>query len=132
MENTFFMWMSDTISSDWAALLIRLTIGIPLLPYALKKLRHTPDEPDKFFPVFGMSPRNSFYIAMIIETAASVGCIFGFCTRLVALLGIGNMGVATWKAHDKYWEATAMPYFFGFIAIFLIGAGKFSLDYLFM
>lgn len=130
MENAFFACMADTISSDWAALLIRLTIGIALLPYALMKLaeRHTP--PEKFPKVPFLSPQMAFYVAMVVETAASVGCILGFCTRLVAFLGVCNMGVAAWKVHGKYWSANAMPYFFGFIAILFIGAGKYSLDYL--
>lgn len=131
MENTFFVWMSSTISSDWAAFWIRLAIGISLLPYVITKLKERKTPPEKFPAVFGISPRTSFYLAMAAEAVASLGCIFGFCTRLAALIGACNMGVATWKVHSKDWSATAMPYFFGFIAILFIGAGKFSLDYLF-
>lgn len=131
MENAFFVLMADTISSDWAALLIRLVIGISLLPYALIKLSEARTPPEKFPKVPFLSPKTAFYLAMVVETVTSIGCILGFCTRVVAFLGICNMGVAAWKVHGKYWSANAMPYFFGFIAILLIGAGKYSLDYLF-
>lgn len=131
MENTFFTWMSSTISSDWAALWIRLAIGFSLLPYVITKIKERKTPPDKFPSVFGMSSHTSFYLAMAVEAFASLGCIFGFFTRLAALAGACNMGIATWKVHGKDWSATAMPYFFGFIAILFIGAGKISLDYLF-
>lgn len=131
MENSFFAFMANPASSDLAALLIRLAIGLSLLPYALTKLseRHTP--PEKFPKVPLLSTEQAFYLAMVVETVAAVGAILGFCTRLVAFLGICNMGVATWKVHGKFWSATAMPYFLGFIAILFIGAGRYSLDFLF-
>lgn len=122
--------MADTASSDLIALMLRLTIGISLLPYALMKISEAHTPPAKFPKVPFLSPEKAFYVAMVVETAASVGCIAGFCTRIVAFLGICNMGLATWKVHGKYWSANAMPYFFGFIAILISGAGKYSLDYL--
>lgn len=131
MENTFFVWMSATISSDWAAFWIRLAIGLSLLPYVITKFKEMKKPPEKFPTIFGMAPRTAFYLAMGAEAFASIGCIFGFFTRLAALVGAFNMGVATWKVHSKDWTAPAMPYFLGFIAILFIGAGKFSLDYLF-
>lgn len=131
MESTFFTWMFCPLSSDWAALLIRLAIGLALLPYAISKLSEARTPPKEFPKVPGLSPKTAFYIAMVAETVASLGVILGFCTRLAAFIGACNMGVATWKVHGKNWTATAMPYLFGFIAILLIGAGTFSLDYLF-
>lgn len=130
MENEFFACMANTVSSDWIALLLRLTIGLSLLPYALIKLSEARTPPAKFPKVPFLSPEMAFYVAMMVETVASVGCILGFCTRFIAILGICNMGVATWKVHGKFWSANAMPYFFGFIAILIAGAGKYSLDYL--
>lgn len=120
MENIFFVRMSSTISIDWAALSIRLVIGLSLLPYVITKLKDWKTPPEKFPTVFGMTPQTSFYLAMAAETFAFIGRIFGFCTRLASLVGACNMGVATWKVHGKDWSANAMPYFFGFIAIFLL------------
>lgn len=131
MENGFFACMSDTLSSDWIALMLRLTIGISLLPYAIAKISEAANPPAHFPKVPMLSPKAAFYLAMVLETTASVGCILGFCTRIAAFIGIGVMAVATLKVHGKYWNATAMPYFLGFIAILLAGAGKYSLDYLF-
>lgn len=121
--------MVSTIPYDWAALLIRLVIGLSLLPYAIQKILHTQNA--AHFPkVAGLSPKTGFWLAMCVETTASICTIFGFFTRLVAIAGIINMGVAVKTVHGRYYNATAMPYFLGFIAIFCIGAGRFSLDFL--
>lgn len=129
MENAFFALMTSQISYDWAALLIRLTIGLSLLPYAIQKITHTGNA-DKFPKVFGLSSKTGFWLAMFVETTASICTIFGFFTRLVAIAGIINMGVAVKTVHGRYYNATAMPYFLGFIAILCIGAGQYSLDFL--
>ena len=128
MENAFFAMMISPIPYDWAALLVRLVIGLSLFPYALQKIMNTQNA--AHFPkVPGFSPQAGFWLAMFVETMVSICTILGFFTRVVAVAGIINMGVAVKTVHGRYYNATAMPYLLGFIAILCIGAGKYSLDF---
>lgn len=127
----FLEWFfNGTISYDWAALLIRLVIGLALLPYGLIKIseRH---KPPQFPAVLGFSSKQSFYLAMVVETAASLCMLGGFFTRFMACAGIVNMSMAYKVAHGRFGSANALPFLLGFIAILFIGPGKISLDWLF-
>lgn len=130
MISGFFGLMTSQISYDWAALLIRLAIGLAWLPYGLKKLFYQKDS--AHFPaVWPFSPRAAYYASMIIEIGVSLCLIFGFCTRLAVIPGMVCMAVATKVNHGPCFTAPALPYLLGQIAIFFIGSGAYSLDYLF-
>lgn len=124
--NSFFL---GQLNYDWAALLLRLAIGIALLPYGIKKFRER-HEMKSFPAVLGMSSRVSFCLAMTVETLASVCMILGLWTRLAAIPAIVNMGIATNVSRGQYFTSPAQAYLLGFIAILLVGPGKYSLDYL--
>lgn len=127
---SFSGFMVGQLSYDWAALLVRLAVGVALLPFPLKKLRHFSDPPQKFPRVLWFSPETGFYLAMLVEGCASVCMIFGLFTRLMAIPAIVNMAFATKVTAGKDWTSPAQAYLLGFIAILFIGPGKFSLDWL--
>lgn len=129
MEAQFFNYMTTTLSGDWGALLLRLVIGFGLLPWGIKKICERSDA-DKFPKVLFFSPSFGFYTAMCIETLAAVCMISGFCVRLIAIPAICNMAIATNVSKGKFFATPALTFLLGFIAILILGPGKFSLDYL--
>lgn len=128
--------MLNDVSYSLAALLIRLLVAATLLPFGIKKFVSRNDVRE-FPSVFGLSWKTSFYLAMFAEICAPVCLIFGFFTRIAALGGMANMGIAYWKyihfpAHknDPYYYAPALPILLGFIVVFIVGPGACSLDFL--
>lgn len=131
-------FMTGELNYATAALFLRLLVAIVLLPFGIKKWVERKNLKGNFPAVLGLSHELSFYLALLAETIAPVCLVFGFFTRLAALGGICNMGVAYYTyihfpAHknDPYYYAPALPILLGYIAVLLIGPGKFSLDYLF-
>lgn len=128
---SFSEFMVGQFSYDCAALLMRLAVGVALLPFAIKKCLSFDDPPKTFPQVLWFTPEAGFYVAMIIETGASVCVILGLFTRLIAFPAIVNMAFATRVTKGKYFTSPAQAYLLGFIAILIIGPGKYSLDWLF-
>lgn len=118
------------VSYDWAALALRLVVGIALLPFAIEKFLTREERADKFYGILFFSPKEGFYLAMLVEGLCALCMILGFATRIMAIPGIVNMGIATNKSRGKYWTSPAQCYLLGFIAILLVGPGKYSLDWL--
>lgn len=129
MISGFFGLMTFPISYDWASLLLRLATGFALLPYGLKKffdrsgMAHFPKV--RFF-----SRESGFYAVMIIELIVPICLILGFCTRLIVIPAICSMAVATAVTRGPWLTSPASIYFLLMIAIFFIGSGNYSLDYL--
>lgn len=123
--------MVDQTSYDLAALCLRLTVGLGLLPFAIKKILTRETAAEKFPQVLFFTPEMGFYCALVIELCASVCMIFGFLTRLVAIPAICNMAIATNVSRGQYWTSPAQAYLLGFISVLIVGPGKYSLDWLF-
>lgn len=127
MISGFFGLMTVPISYDWAALLVRLAVGFALLPYPVKKFCERKNA-EHFPRVLFFSPKSGFYAAMIVEGAVAICLIFGLFTRLIAIPGIINMGVAFTVSRGPYLTSPAAVYFLMLIAILCIGGGSYSLD----
>lgn len=122
--------MLFTVPYDWAALLTRLACGIALLPYPLKKIRERHEAAATFPAVLGLSHKTAFWCALLVELSASICMIFGLFTRIGAVAGACNMAVATNVSRGKYFTSPAQSYLLLFIAIFIIGPGQYSFDFL--
>ena len=123
-------FMASTLSVNWAALFLRLACGLALAPYAYNKIKNFHTE--KNFPtVRPFSSRQSFLLALTIESCASVCMVFGLFTRLVCIPAICNMAVAYKVNHGPGLAAPSLSFLLMFIAILLVGPGMFSLDYIF-
>lgn len=129
MIGGFFALMTTPISYDWAALIIRVAVGLALLPFGLKKLFNRQDAP-RFHKVLFFSPSAGYYSVMAIETLVPIFLLPGLFTRLAVVPAIFSFAVATWITKGPFLTSPASLYFLMMIAIFLIGAGNFSLDYL--
>lgn len=132
--------------NDLAGLIMRLTLGMVILPHGLQKV----------FGLFGgaglQATMNSFTVKMglpapvavlviMAESAGAIGLIFGFCTRLCALGIAMVMGGAIFFVHARYgffmnWTGNGGGEGFEYhllaiglaVALFIHGGGKWSLD----
>ncbi len=131
----FDNFMIGQLNYATAALLLRLIVAACLLPFGIKKVAEWQERKNNFFSVFGLPKSTSYFLAAFAEICAPTMLVFGFFTRIAALGGILNMGVAYYmdikviKNNNPYYYATAFPILICYIAVFIIGPGTYSLDY---
>jgi len=121
-------------SSDCALLLLRLWIGLSmLLLHGWGKLAGFSEKSDKFMSVFGLGPKASMVLAIFGEFVCSILLVLGLFTRFAAVAGAITMFVAFTVAHKGVLKGAASGelafiYLAAYLAIFLAGGGRFSLD----
>jgi len=77
--------MIDTRTAPYAALILRITLGILFLSHAgLKVFVFTPAGAAQFFGSLGLPPALA-YLTILVETVGGVALILGFHTRWVSL-----------------------------------------------
>jgi putative oxidoreductase len=91
--------MIDLKTAPYAALLLRLSLGILFLAHAgLKVLVFTPAGTAKFFGSVGLPPELA-YVVMTAEVLAAIALILGIWTRVVALLATPILLGAIYTVH---------------------------------
>lgn len=119
-----------TNHTDLALLLLRLSFGGFILTHGIPKLNMLSD-PSNFPDPIGVGSMVSLILAIIGEVIAPILIIIGFKTKWATIPTIITMAVAAFIIHAKDNLATkehALLFFFVFVAIFLAGAGKYSVD----
>ena len=77
--------MIDTRTAPYAALILRVTLGILFLAHAgLKVFVFTPAGAAQFFGILGLPPALA-YLTILVETVGGLALIAGFYTRWAAL-----------------------------------------------
>jgi putative oxidoreductase len=77
--------MIDTRTAPYAALILRITLGILFLAHAgLKFFVFTPAGAAQFFGSLGLPPALA-YLTILVETVGGLALILGFYTRWVSL-----------------------------------------------
>lgn len=121
--------------TDWAfnvaMLVLRVGLGLMMLPHGYDKLVHFSTMKNKFINFLGMGGTVSLSLSLFAELFCAVFVIIGLFTRFTVLPLIIGMGVALFKAHNAAifgdGERAAL-YLTGFIVILLVGPGKASVD----
>jgi len=125
---------------DLAALILRIGFGsYMLIGHGLGKLlKLTGGGEIKFFSFLGLSPTFTLSLAVFAEFIACIMIIIGYKTRLAALPLIITMLVAAFVVHggDPWFmkkaeggsKEPALIYLIGFVSIYLLGSGKYSID----
>ncbi len=135
--------MAKNISSytDLASLVLRLGLGLMMIfGHGLGKLQSLIGGNVEFVSLFGLPPEVNLTLAMLAEFLASIFVVIGFKSRLASIPVIITMFVAAFVVHwqDAFFmmnaggggsKEFAMIYLVGFLAIALLGSGKYSLDY---
>jgi putative oxidoreductase len=120
------------IDTDWASLLLRLVLGsLMLVNHGLPKWQGFAEKSQEFYNFLGLGSSTSMALAVFAEVICSILILIGLATRwaiiplvitmLVALLGV-HIGQPLAK-----WEG-GLTYLFGYVALFLLGSGRFSVD----
>ena len=91
--------MIDSRTAPYAALLLRLTLGLLFLAHAsLKLFVFTPAGTAKFFGSVGL-PGELAYVVIAAELLAAVALILGIWTRLVAIAAVPILLGAIFTVH---------------------------------
>ena len=121
--------------TDWAfniaMLVLRAGLGLMMLPHGYDKLVHFAQKKNTFMNFLGMGSTFSLSLSLFAEFFCAMFVLIGLFTRFTVLPLIIGMAVALFNAHDAAifggGEKAAL-YLAGFIAIFLLGPGKASVD----
>ncbi|WP_323169428.1 DoxX family protein [Pantoea agglomerans] len=128
--------MFDTRTTPYAALVMRLSLGILFLAhFGLKFFVFTPAGTAKFFASLGL-PGGLAYLTIAVELIGAIALILGIYTRIVAVVLIPVLLGAIVTVHGPAgffftnpnggWEFPAF-WIVGLIVLALTGDGKFAL-----
>lgn len=132
MKKFFFKITStDRNCMDVAVLFLRLFVGCMMLTHGWAKIVAFSTLSQTFPDPFGVGSTASLVMIVLAEAGCSVLLILGFLTRLATLPLIFGMGVVIFMIHGADpLSAKELPvlYIGVYIALLLIGGGRFSLD----
>lgn len=128
--------MIDSRTAPYAALVLRVTLGVLFLAHAsLKLFVFTPAGTAKFFASLGL-PGELAYLVMTVEVLSGIALILGVWTRYAALAGIPILLGAIFTVHGAAgffftnpkggWEFPAL-WAVGLAAQALLGDGAYAL-----
>ncbi|HTO16485.1 MAG TPA: DoxX family protein [Edaphocola sp.] len=124
------------IGKDAGLLVFRIAIAVFLLyGHGFGKLSTIfSGQEIQFMDPIGIGPKLSFYLAAFAEGICAILLILGLFTRFAAFVIVINFLVIVnfHKADGFEILESRLLYHFGFIALVLAGAGKYSLDKMFV
>jgi putative oxidoreductase len=130
MKSLFSTRTSDT-SISLSLLIFRFTLGGLMIPHGYKKLMNFAAKSPEFTDPFGIGSPLSMGLTIFAEFFCAILVVLGLMTRLACIPLIIAMSVAVFYSHNGqiFTEAeTASLYLFGFLALFIAGPGKLSMD----
>lgn len=116
-----------------ATLFLRLFAGGMMLTHGIGKIMNFETLVQSFPDPIGLGSAMTLTLITTVEVAFSAFLIIGLFTRLSAIPLIVAMSVAaflTYPAFSLTHSELAIIYLGVYVAIFLVGPGKFSVDYL--
>lgn len=115
-----------------AILILRLSFGFLMIPHGYDKMQEFLKGNSNDFPdPLHVSPMVSHGLTVFAEFFCSILLILGLFTRPALVILLGCMAVISFSIHgaDPLGDKEhALLYLFTYLAIFLTGAGKFSVD----
>lgn len=114
-----------------ATLVLRVGLGVLMIPtYGYGKLVNFSEKKGEFYNLFGMGSELSMGLAIFAEVVCSVLLITGLFTRLAIIPLMITMlvviSIHDWELFGKHELAPA--FLTGYLAILLLGPGKYSFD----
>ena len=133
--------MTRPCYADFGKLLLRVTIGALMLFHGVDKIIHQQQDLDGVKQALAGHNLPEFvaYGVYFGEVLAPAMLVVGFFTRVAALIFAFSMGMAVFLVHQSMLTTINNPgggyalelqalYFFGALAIFFLGAGRYSVD----
>ncbi|WXT99284.1 DoxX family protein [Seonamhaeicola sp. MEBiC1930] len=117
--------------NDLALLILRIGSGGLMFTHGIPKVSKLFETPIKFSDPLGVGDTTSLILTLIGEVVAPLFIIIGFKTKLAAIPAIITMFVAAFVIHlsDPIGKKEkAILYLICYVVIFLVGAGKYSID----
>lgn len=116
---------------NWASLIIRIGFGVLMIPHGYGKYTNFDSISTRFMTFLGLSGEISLGLAIFAELVCSVLLVLGLATRAVLIPLIITMITAAFVAHSNDpldVKEHSLMYLVGYLAIFILGAGKYSID----
>lgn len=130
----FSCWPLSVDYVSILSLVLRLVIGGAMLTHGVAKLQAFEVLSTTFPDPLGVGSLVSLLMALSAEVGCSILIIIGFMTRLATLPAMFTMGMAFLVIHcnDPFAvKELALMYFMVYLTIFILGAGRYSLDRVF-
>ena len=110
---------------------LRIFFGVLFFLHGLDKLSHFNDLSLDYPSAFGLGSYTTLMLSIFTEFCCSMFLIVGLLTRIITIPMIIAMGVAFFDVHDAMMPEgeLALIYFITFFILFLVGPGRYSLDY---
>lgn len=118
-------------ASDWASLILRLTLGLLMLSHGIPKLMKLLNGTMEFGDPIGIGVPASLTLTVFAEVVCSLLIVIGLWTRLALIPLIITMAVAVFIVHindDLGTMESALMYLLCYVALFLLGSGTYSMD----
>ncbi len=112
-------------------LLTRIIFSLSMITHGYPKLLKLISENPGFSNPLGIGEIPTLILAVISELIAPLFVIIGYKTRIFSLFPIATMSVAAFIVHfDDPFKSKelALLYLAGYLIIFVIGPGKYSID----
>ena len=116
---------------DLGLLMLRIAGGAFMLTHGWGKFLKVIEGNFQFGDPIGLGPTLSLILTAFAEFICAILVLVGFKGRFASTFLMFTMLVAAFIAHgDDPWRKKEFPllYFFIYLAIFLMGTGKFSID----
>ncbi|MGB3150376.1 MAG: DoxX family protein [Maribacter sp.] len=123
--------MKNSLIKDIGLVFFRIAVSVMMITHGLPKFQKLIAGNFEFGNPIGIGAAPSLFLAVIGEFICPILIILGYKTRLAAIPAAITMAVAAFIAHGADPFATkekALLYLVAFLAIALVGPGKFSLD----
>ena len=117
--------------SDFALLILRVVFSGLMLTHGIPKIPRLFNSPIEFANPIGLGATTSLILTLVAEVLAPIAIILGLKTKLSCIPIIITMAVAAFVVHlqDPIGnKEKALLYLVGYVAIFLMGPGSYSLD----
>ena len=113
-------------------LLIRLFFGVMFFIHGVDKIMNFSELSEVYPDVLGFGSYMTLMVTIFCEFCCSLFLMAGLLVRIMVLPMIAAMAVAFFDVHDALLPQgeLALIYLVMFILLYLVGPGKYSLDYL--
>ena len=118
--------------SSLLILVVRVVFGVLFFMHGVDKMMNFNVLVNSYPDILGLGSYMTLMITIFCEFCCSLFLIAGLLVRVMTIPMIIAMGVAFFDVHDAMMPEgeLALIYFITFIILFLVGPGRFSVDYL--
>ena len=113
-------------------LVLRVFFGVMFLFHGLDKMMNFSELSTTYPSVLGFGSYMTLMVSIFCEFCCSLFLITGLLTRVMMIPMIATMAVAFFDVHDAMMPEgeLSLIYLIVFVILYVVGPGRFSLDYL--